>query len=256
MPYPLQFRPNTTCHIWNPDGSALDGSRPLQIFRPMLGTRFNPLVPDFDQHMEPGGILLRFTVESDALSAFYVGPSNWRFKGLPFITLDEDPLNDAWYVSDLVCWDGPGGSQKLLSGFASKKLLNLASSISAPATVPTFDLSAAEILFGPLYSATVPATSFIVFRLPLGVGDVCAVNVMQESVASQIRIHIRGGSPTGAVNINTAPPGSNFVSMNPVTLSPGTTPIVWVGFENINLALDDDILFTVRRGLTTGRDIR
>lgn len=256
MSYPLQFRPNTTADFFNPDGTVIDTGKDMQLFRPLLGCRFNPLLPDFDQHNSPGGIILRFAVQSDAFASTIVGPSNWRQAGLPFFALGEDPLSESWFVTDALPWDGPPTTEKIVSGFASKKVSWLTDPILAPAGGAAYDLTAPELLYGVVYNVTIPAGQKVIYRWYQLLGDAFTVVVLAESIAGATQLVIKGGSPAGANTLATPAPGVLIYSNNPVTLSPSGLVMIWVAFNNTNLGNPLDIDFTLRRGTEVGRDVR
>jgi len=199
MPYPLQFRPNTTVSVFDQADVPVAPGIDFQLFRPLLAWRDNRLPTDFYQHNNAGGQLHRFVLQSDDVCGMRFGPAAWCENRFPYYTMDEDPLAEKWYITDGTVWDDPGGGERFLSGFASKRLEAFGLALPAPTADPAPHITTPLIDYGVRYSATIPATSSSCWRLDLRQQEGFTATLLGPAVLGGVRLVALLGSPVAPI---------------------------------------------------------
>lgn len=250
MPYPLQFRPNQQCDIFDGQGNSVATNRPIQLFRPMLGLRFNRLDDDNDQHNVPGGQLHRFVLQSDYAANLLFGPPNWDSGGFPSYRLSEDPNVEDWAITDATIWTDAGGGEKLVSGFASKRRELFGTAVNAPPSVVNPDGNTPLIDYGQPYLATLPPLSRNLWRLDFRQQQGFCIIVLAQTNSAGRTIRIYGGSPIAPVLVSASAVGALVATQSILLGVPWVGFCAWVGFDN-NDPAPDDIAFIVRKSVGT-----
>jgi len=245
MPYPLQFRPNTTCDTFGPFGLPISVGVPLQIMRPMLGLRFNQLFPDTDLVMPPGAVILRFVLQDEPTANLFYGPPNYRKQNSPFMKLVEEPNLDNWIISDALVWADSLGGDPYVAGFASKRIAVEDTAIAG--VVPGVAMLDANppITPGATYSNTLNHGAHHWYKFPLISGQAaCAVIRSRTGGGAAFQLKLWIGWPGTPVALMTSGAGAEFVN-SLTTFAQGAGPWCWLEIINPDAAVNADYTFSV-----------
>jgi len=250
MPYPIEFRPNTICDVFDADDNSVDTGVSIQLFRPLLAYRTNKLDDDNRERNVPGGQLHRFVIQSDLVAELAYGPPNWASFGFPYYVLSEDTLGSKWAITDATIWDDPAGGQQLTAGFASKKKLWLGTSRAAPAPGAA-PLNANPFLeWGQTYSVTIPGTSQIVWRVDLRQQQGATATIFTQTNSAGRKMIFWVGSQLAPVATVTSALGAVAITLSILS----TTALIgawgWFGFQNADPGADD-VTFMIRQGISS-----
>jgi len=243
MPFPLQFRPNTTCKTFDGFGVAISTDVPIQLYRPLLNCQFNALPQDFFPISRSGGIIQRFALNDEDTFNALVGPPNWNQDRQPYFTLDEDPNDEQWFISDAIPWTDLT-SYAILSGYASKKRANLVDIVD-PIELPDGDAAPAvtspEILWGATYHRVFAHAedAYYVLRNEPSSNGWWQI-VQSTNYASQIQLRYSDGAP-GAPILR-----GNSTTTQLLLMNGSQAPILWVRLTNLDAvnAVEVTMLFT------------
>lgn len=250
MPYPLQFRPNQQCDIFDGQGASVAVNRPIQLFRPMLGLRLNRLDDDNDQHNVPGGQLHRFVLQSDYAANLLFGPPNWDSGGFPSYRLSEDPNVEDWAITDATIWTDAAGGEKLVAGFASKRRELFGTAVNAPPADANPTGATALIDYGQPYLYTLPGNSRSLWRIDFRQQQGFSIVVLAQTNPAGRKILIVQGSPILPVIVSTSALGALTATQSILLGTPWVGFCGWVGFDNLDPA-PDDVAFILRKSVGT-----
>lgn len=250
MPYPLQFRPNQQCEVFDGLGNSVDTPVSIQLFRPMLAYRTNRLEDDNNQRSVAGGQLHRFVLQSDLAAELPYGPSSWSSFGFPFYQLAEDTLADSWFITDATIWDDPGGGQQFVSGFASKKRLSPGSSRPAPTPSANPIDAAAFLEYGQVWSFTIPGNSQNVWRIDLRQQQGVTMTVLTQTNSAGRFLKLWGGSQLAPIALFTSAVGAVDGTLSVLSTTALRGAWGWFGFINTDPGADD-VTFIIRQGVST-----
>lgn len=249
MPYPLQFRPNQKCDVFDADGTAVDLNIDIQLFRPMLAYRTNRLDDDNKERNVAGGQLHRFVLQSDLAAELAVGPAEWSSFGFPSYVLAEDPNGEHWGITDATVWDDPAGGEQLLAGFASKKRQWRGSPRPAP-TASSAPIDAAEFMeWGQVYSFTLPGSSARYWRVDLRQQQGVTMTVLTQTNSAGRKMDIVQGSQLAPIH-TLSPLGAVAFTVSVLSGTALSGAWGWFGFQNADPG-PDDLTFIIRQGVST-----
>lgn len=244
MPYPLEFRPNTTCTIYDRNGTTLYTDVPLQLFKPWLSWRTNNLLDDHDRIGQPGGVYQRFCILLDAeQEPFAVGPPIWD-QGFHLIAPIED--NDLWRITDGVWWD-TNDDNRILSGFMAKQRDYLPQD---PVTImPTdqMDLGSWKIEFARTYTMFVAdgTQTCVMLQMKGGKGASLQVIDLEGNSPSDFKWQFFGPPAVGPLSETVVSVGSRLAIGTPLTTH-HFGDFLWLVCDNQS-GVDANVTFRVER---------
>lgn len=253
--YPLQFRPNTLVHTYDSAGVLIKGASPCQIFRPMLGLEFNGLPANWDRNIMPGSCILRFAIQDSGFAQLHVGPPNWQQINMPFFTLNEDPWNESWYVTDALAWTS--SPDDILAGFASKRLptQDASSQVLLPAGGATPSLANPEIQFGRVYLRSFPVGADEWYILHPQPGQEYDFMTLSETIPGPAYVTVQGWDGTVQNPSNRWSTGGGASRYNPFPLTGiSEGPVHYIRFANTT-GVASNTVFVFLRGLRGTRKV-
>jgi hypothetical protein len=210
MPYPLSFRQNTLCDVYDPSGAGIAFSVPTQLFRPQLMTRFNILPANWAADSPGGATLYRFTLLMPSRGLIVPGPNTW-YGGFYKILLQEDFAGFFIYIFDGTGWEAPSLGQELFQGYGCKNNEDQTSTVTLAFAAGPPSHSSPMIEYGTTYNLTVAPSAHFAYQLVLPPGAFASVNIVANDQPTWISFRLYGGSEATPI-VEGGPASSGYIS--------------------------------------------
>jgi len=222
MPYPLQFRPNRLCSVYDELGKLKATDAPLQLFRQLISCTFNQREFAGAQIWSPGQVLQRISLELPLAVYPTLGLANLAMDNAWFLRMNEDPSLRSWFILDGIVWES--ANKNMVAATLAETTKD-----PAPVVLPVFIGSSA----GCIYATAFPIGTDVELRLPTDAltqwwfkcpvdagpwrvrmekigqwtGDACVVWDQQEELPCQAMHVLRGSGPIAAEEVLNVQPG-------------------------------------------------